>query len=51
MAGGSQVLMLIGEHSGDPMMANIVMSKALQRHQPKRSRASRRKNDAYAGWR
>jgi hypothetical protein len=27
-----EVLMLIGEHGGDPMMPHIAMMKALQRH-------------------
>jgi hypothetical protein len=31
----AEVLMLIGEHGGDPMMAHIAMMRALRRHEPK----------------
>ena len=39
----AEVLMLIGEHGGDPMMAHIAMMRALQRHKPKAAPAPRRK--------
>ena len=32
----AEVLMLIGEHGGDSMMAHIAMTRALQRHSKKR---------------
>ena len=38
-----EVLMLIGENSGDPMMAHIGMMRALHRHQPRSVSAPRRK--------
>jgi hypothetical protein len=40
----AEVLMLIGEHGGDPMMANIAMMRALQRDAPKAAPAPRRKS-------
>jgi hypothetical protein len=39
----AEVLMLIGERGGDPMMAHIAMMRALQRHQPKAAPVPRRK--------
>jgi hypothetical protein len=39
----AEVLMLVGEHGGDPMMAHIAMLRALNRHQAKAKSASRRK--------
>jgi hypothetical protein len=39
----AEVLMLIGEHGGDPIIAHIAMTKALHRHQPKAAPAPRRK--------
>jgi hypothetical protein len=39
----AEVLMLIGEHGGDPMMARIGMMRALRRHQPKAAAAPRQK--------
>jgi hypothetical protein len=39
----AEVLMLIGEHGGDPMMAHIAMMRALQRHEPKAAPVPRRK--------
>jgi len=39
----AEVLMLIGEHGGDPMMAHIAMMQALQRHEPKAAPVPRRK--------
>ena len=39
----AEVLMLIGEHGGDPMMAHIAMMRALQRHEPKPKSPPRRK--------
>ena len=39
----AEVLMLIGEHGGDPMMAHIAMLKALQRHKPKAAPVPRRR--------
>jgi hypothetical protein len=39
-----EVLMLIGEHGGDPMMANIAMMRALHRHEPKPVGVPRRKS-------
>ena len=39
----AEVLMLIGEHGGDPMMASIAMMRALGRHEPKAAPAPRRK--------
>ena len=40
----AEVLMLIGEHGGDPMMAHIAMRRALRRHEPKASSVPRRKH-------
>ena len=40
----AEVLMLIGEHGGDPMMAHIAMMQALQRHQSKPVGVPRRKS-------
>ena len=43
-----EVLMLIGENGGDPMMAHIGMMRALHRHQPRSASAPRRKRaEAY----
>jgi hypothetical protein len=39
----AKVLMLIGEHGGDPMMARIAMMQALHRHEPEAAPAPRRK--------
>jgi hypothetical protein len=39
----AEVLMLIGEHGGDPMMGHIAMMKALRRREPKAAAAPRRK--------
>jgi hypothetical protein len=39
----AEVLMLVGEHGGDPMMAHIAMMQALHRHQPRAASAPRRK--------
>jgi hypothetical protein len=39
----AEVLILIGEHGGDPMMAHIAMMRALHRHEPKAAPAPRRK--------
>jgi hypothetical protein len=39
----AEVLMLIGEHGGDPMMAHIAMMQALHRHQSKPKSPPRRK--------
>ena len=39
----AEVLMLIGEHGGDSMMAHIAMTRALQRHKQKAAPAPRRK--------
>jgi hypothetical protein len=39
----AEVLMLVGEHGGDPMMAHIAMMQALQRHEPKPVGVPRRK--------
>jgi hypothetical protein len=36
----AEVLMLIGERGGDPMMAHIAMMQALQRHEPKAANTS-----------
>jgi len=38
-----EVLMLIGENGGDPMMARIATIRALHRHKPKAAQAPRRK--------
>jgi hypothetical protein len=38
-----EVLMLVGEHGGNPMMPHIAMMKALHRHRPKAAAAPRRK--------
>ena len=39
----AEVLMLIGEHGGDPMMAHIAMMRALHRYEPKAAPVPRRK--------
>jgi hypothetical protein len=39
----AEVLMLVGENGGDPMMAHIAMMRALQRHEPKAAPVPRRK--------
>jgi hypothetical protein len=39
----AEVLMLVGEHGGDPMFPRIAMMTALLRHQPKTAPAPRRK--------
>jgi hypothetical protein len=39
----AEVLMLIGEQGGDPMVAHIAMMRALQRHEPKAAPVPRRK--------
>ena len=39
----AKVLMLIGEHGGDPLMARIAMLLALHRGEPKAAPAPRRK--------
>ena len=39
----AKVLMLIGEHGGDPLMARIAMLQALHRDEPKAPPAPRRK--------
>ena len=39
----AEVLMLIGEHGGDPMMAHIAMMQALNKHKTKAAPAPRRK--------
>ena len=39
----AEILMLIGEHGGDPMFPYIAMMKALHRHKPKLASAPRRK--------
>jgi hypothetical protein len=39
----AEVLMLVGEHGGDPMMAHIAMMQALHRYEPKATSAPRRK--------
>jgi hypothetical protein len=39
----AEVLMLVGEHGGDPMMAHIGMMRALHRHGPKAAPVPRRK--------
>jgi hypothetical protein len=39
----AEVLMLIGKHGGDPMMARIGVMKALHRHMPRSESAPRRK--------
>ena len=38
----AEVLMLIGEHGGDPMMAQIAMMRALHRYEPKAVEVPRR---------
>ena len=40
----AEVLMLVGEHGGDPLMAHIAMMRALQRHEPKAAPVPRRKS-------
>jgi hypothetical protein len=42
----AEVLMLIGEHGGDPMMAHIAMMRALNRYKPKAAPAPRRAGSA-----
>src|ERR1700739_1126571 len=37
----AEVLVLIGEHGGDPMMAHLAMMRALHRHKPKPTPAPR----------
>jgi hypothetical protein len=39
----AKVLLLIGEHGGDPMMATIAMMRGLHRHKPKAESAPRGK--------
>jgi hypothetical protein len=39
----AELLMLIGEHGGDPMMARIAMMKGLHRHEPRSASAPHRK--------
>ena len=39
----AEVLMLIGEPGGDPMMAHIAMMRALNKHKPKAAPVPRRK--------
>jgi hypothetical protein len=39
----AEVLILIGEHGGDPMMAHIAMMRALNKHKPKAAPVPRRK--------
>ena len=39
----AEVLMLVGEHGGDPMMAHIAMMQALHRYEPKAAPVPRRK--------
>jgi hypothetical protein len=39
----AEVLMLIGEYGGDPMMAHIAMMRVLHRHKPRAAAAPRRK--------
>jgi hypothetical protein len=39
----AEVLMMIGERGGDPMMARIAMMNALHRYEPKAPPAPRRK--------
>lgn len=39
----AKVLMLIGEHGGDPMMAHIGIMRALHRHEPIAGPTPRRK--------
>ena len=44
----AEVLMLVGEHGGDPMVPRIAMMKALQSHEPKApSRPRRKRAKAY----
>jgi hypothetical protein len=43
METAAQVLMMIGERGGDPMMAHIAMMKALHRDKPKAAAAPGRK--------
>jgi hypothetical protein len=38
-----EVLMLVGEHGGDPMLPHIAMMKALHRDRPRAASAPRRK--------
>jgi hypothetical protein len=38
-----EILMLIGERGGDPMMAHIAMMRALHRYEPKAVGVPRRK--------
>ena len=47
----AEVLMLVGEHGGDPMVPRIAMMKALQSHEPKApSRPRRKRAKAYPGF-
>jgi hypothetical protein len=39
----TEVLMMIGERGGDPMMAHIAMMRALNKHKPKAAPVPRRK--------
>jgi hypothetical protein len=39
----AELLMLIGEHGGDPMMAHIAMMQALRKDEPKAAPVPRRK--------
>ena len=39
----AEVLMLVGEHGGDPMIPHIAMMRALRRHEPKAAPVPRRK--------
>jgi hypothetical protein len=39
----AELLMLVGEHGGDPMMPRIAMMKALYRHEPNPASAPRGK--------
>jgi len=39
----AEVLILIGQRGGDPMMAHIAMMRALHRHKPKAASVPRRK--------
>jgi hypothetical protein len=40
----AELLILIAENGGDPMMAHIAMMQALQRHEPKAAPVPRRKS-------
>jgi hypothetical protein len=39
----AELLMLVAERGGDPMMSRIAMMKALHRHEPRSESAPRRK--------